>query len=180
MWHGDIGIARREKKRSWLSASCQADREFGCGVPTVRVIEITKQSPTRFGRDIAAGGDHLIAVLERFAEISKQARNSASDWITSSAVSSLALNANSRSRRGTPVHAQTRFSTVIFAVSSGSAIANDGMISTTGVSQVRRPSSTIVAIMAVVNDFVVDPIIISVSGPTGLLPRCSVTPNPFA
>jgi len=83
------------------------------------------------------------------------------------------------SRRGTPVQAQTRFSMVMRAVTSGSATRKDGSSSVTGVSQAMRPSSTIWAMSRVVMVLVVEPIIIRVSGVTGS-PAGLRTPKPLA
>ena len=105
---------------------------------------------------------------------------SASDSMIPSAVRSLALKESSTSRRGTPVQAQTMFRTVIFCVISGSPTAKVGRISTTRVSQSISPSSTSVAIIMVVIDLVVDPIIINVSVVTGSSLPSSRTPKPLA
>ena len=91
----------------------------------------------------------------------------AAAWaIGRSGVSDPALKINSGSRSGSPVQAQKASATVRRRVSTGSATANAGSRSTTGVSQASNPSSTAVAAIVAVIGLVTEPTIIRVSGVT--------------
>ncbi len=87
--------------------------------------------------------------------------------------------ADSMFRPGTPEQLQKASRMVSRAVSAGSATANSGSRSTRRVSQVTRPASTREAASIVVIDFVMEPIIIRVSGVTGRVLPISLTPKPL-
>ena len=98
--------------------------------------------------------------------------------MTSAALRLAASNASSRSRLGPPVQAQTKSRIVRRGVISASATANDGRISTTGVSQRIIPASTSAAMNVVVIGFVTEATGIIVRGVNGSSPPSSLTPNP--
>ncbi len=85
---------------------------------------------------------------------------------------------NSRSRRGSPVQAQSVCAIVTCGVTAGSAKWNSESSSTTGWSQRSRPADTSFAASSEVSAFVVDPIMKSVRPVTGAASFCARSPNP--
>src|SRR5688572_31634496 len=75
---------------------------------------------------------------------------------------------NSMSQRGRPVHAHTLCAIVTCGVAAGSPSANDGRSFVTGVSHAKFLRSTSRAIINDVSGLVIEPIMKSVAGVTGV------------